>query len=327
MRKCLFTLCILAYFPLVAAEDDWILNNAFAVWGDVAFIRRAEGHQQHLFFDMGQGSPNSCGSCHHNACNSRALFSRFHYEPGYRVGMAYLTRHTYLEATYLWIADWRSSCHRANPGLINFSESNTNLFQDYSGADAASAHYLSQFRNAEINYFFYVTPRRGDVFSVAWLVGVRYMDFSENLELAFENAAAQSTYDIYAKNRIPALQAGGSIGWNPTRTISWDLIAKLGMGFDWCSQHTFLGDANNTLTLRNYDKSCFATPLVAAGGLSLTYQPWKFFNVHASYELIYLNGVATAPVQIDKSPHAPHRIKSDGYALFHGWLAGLTFSF
>ena len=320
MKKRLLVLSSLLTVLVSAAEDDWVLNNAFAIWGDVAFIRRAEGHEQHIFFE-GQGAQAQ------SACNLRTLISHFNYEPGFRVGMAYMTRHTFLEATYLWVADWDSSCHRRDPRRINFSENTQNVAGDYANADRGSTHFNSQFRNGEINYFFYVTPRRGNYFSAAWLVGLRYMDFPEHLDIAFVKGANRSTYEIDTENHIPAAQVGATLGWNPTRTLSWDLLAKVGLGFNWCKQHTFMGNQNNTVTLRNYTRSEFSTPLVVAGGLTLTYQPWKFFNLHMSYELIYLNGVATAPVQINKSRNPSHEIKSDGYALFHGWLGGVTFSF
>ena len=51
MKKRLLVLSSLLTVLVSAAEDDWVLNNAFAIWGDVAFIRRAEGHEQHIFFE------------------------------------------------------------------------------------------------------------------------------------------------------------------------------------------------------------------------------------------------------------------------------------
>jgi hypothetical protein len=321
----------LATLSLFAAEDNFVMNNSLSIWADAVFLRRSEGHEQKLFFDAGavedEVTDVDCTDCEEAACHSRRLISRFQYEPGFRVGMAYMTRHTIVEATYLWVAEWKSACRRKDLGQINFSEKLDNLAGDYANADKGSAHYTSQFKNAEVNYFYYVTPRRGNAFTGGWLAGARYIDFPEQMELAFVKGMDRSSYQIETENKIGALQVGGVLGWNPTRTLSWDFVAKLGMGADFCRQHTEVGNQNNTVNVRNYTRGTVSTPLVVAGALSLTYQPWEFFNLHAAYELIYLNGVATAPVQIDKSVHAPRRIKSDGYALFHGWFFGLMFGF
>jgi hypothetical protein len=303
-------------FTLSGAEDDWVLNNAFSIWADAAFIRRSEGEEKTFFF---QGTTK--------ACTSNKLVSLFTYEPGFRVGVAYHTRHTLLEMTYLWVSDWESRCHRNSSRQINFSRVPQDIGGDYRNADKASVHYRSQLRNGEVNYFYYVTPRRGNWFTAGWLVGLRYLDFPEHVQMSFVKGSNRSHYEISTENRIPALQVGGVLGWNPTRVWSWDFVAKIGMGADWCQQHTFLGNNNDATTVRNYTRSKISTPLIAAANLALTYQPWSFFNLHIAYEFIYLNGVATAPVQLDKSQNASHRVQSNGKALFHGWLGGVTFSF
>lgn len=315
MKKILVTSSLLTVV-LSGAEDDWVLNNAFSMWADAAFLRRSEGEQK-VFSFKGEKE----------GCTSKKLVSEFEYELGFRAGLAYHTRHTLLEATYLWVEDWESRCHQSSPGKINLSKIATNIGGDYRSADKASTSYRSQFRNAEVNYFYYVTPRRGNWFTAGWLVGMRYIDFPERLDMTFVKGSNRSHYEISTENRIPALQVGGILGWNPTRSWSWDFVAKVGMGADWCRQHTFLGNTNNTDIIRNYTRSRVCTPLVTAANLSLTYQPWKMFNLHLAYEFIYLNGVATAPVQLNKSQHAPHRIQSNGYAFFHGWFGGMTLSF
>jgi hypothetical protein len=314
MKKIL--LSTLAAASLLATEDDWVMNNALSVWAEGVYLRHNIGHQQTLFFDGTK-----------SACKSHRMLTRFEYEPGFRVGMAYMTRHTVLAATYLWVNQWESSCKKHHAGQINFSDRLGNLTGDYANADKGEAFYTSQFQNAELNYFYYLTPRRGNPFTGGWLVGARYIDFPEHLELKFIKTTSRSGYKIDIDNKIGALQIGAMLGWNPTDRLSWEGVGKVGMGADFCRQHTDVKNDNNTTTVRNYTRGVVSSPLVVAGSLSLTYLVAQYFNLHASYELIYLNGVATAPVQVNKSVHAPHRIKADGYALFHGWFFGLTFSF
>ncbi len=327
MKKILLIACSLLTLPLLSDEDNWSLNDGFSIWGDVAFYRRAQGNNHRLIIDEGHGKVNACGNCSFDNCSSKRLVSDFHYEPGFQVGMAYMTRHSLIEAKYLFVEQWKSSCHRHDPGLLFFSVSNPDFTTDFSGADSASADYHSQFQNGEVNYFRYITPRRGDYFSAGWLAGIRYMSLSEHLDVKFHNGSDTSHYRVHTWNHIPAIQAGGTIAWNPMRTLSWDLTAKLGMGFDCSRQHTFWGDVNDTIVIRDYEASKFSIPLVTGAALSLTYQPWRFINIHGAYEFIYLNGVTLAPDQIDKSSGTAHRIRAIGQTLIHGWTAGIAFTF
>jgi hypothetical protein len=59
----------------------------------------------------------------------------------------------------------------------------------------------------------------------------------------------------------------------------------------------------------------------------MTYQPWRFINLHGNYELIYLNGIALAPDQMNKSTSTEHRLRSFGQALIHGATLGIAFTF
>lgn len=327
MKKRVLITCSLLTLSLFSEEDNWSLNDGFAIWGDVAFFRRNEGNNHRLIIDHGNGKKNSCGGCSYDSCKSKKLVSSFHYQPGFQVGMVYMTRHSLLEAKYLFVEEWEASCHRHDPGLLYFSASHPTYAQDFYKADRASAEYKSQFQNGEVNYFYYITPRRGNYFSGGWLVGLRYMRLTEKLEMKFHKGTNESPYRVDVWNHIPAIQVGGTLGWNPSRVLSWDANAKLGIGFDCSRQHTYWGDVNNTVVLRNYRVSRLSLPLVVGGALSLTYQPWRFINLHAAYELIYLNGIALAPDQMNKSSRNEHRLHSFGQALIHGATLGITFTF
>jgi hypothetical protein len=327
MKKIFLIACSLLTLPLFSDKDNWSLNDGFAIWGDGAFYRRNEGNKHRLIINQGKGHLNTCGSCNFDSCKSKKLVSDFHYQPGFQVGMIYMTRHSLLEAKYLYVEEWEASCHRNNPGLLFFSASNPTYAQDYFQADKASAEYRSQFQNGEVNYFYYVTPRRGDYFSGGWLAGMRYISLTENLEIKFHKGSNESPYRVHVWNHIPAIQVGGTLGWNPSRVLSWDVMAKLGIGFDCSRQHTYWGDVNNTVVLRDYEAKTFSLPVLVGAALSLTYQPWKFINLHAAYELIYLNGIVLAPDQINKNSSSENHIRAIGQALLHGATAGITLTF
>jgi hypothetical protein len=310
--------CSLMTLSLFSYEDNRCLNDGFAIWGDAAFYRRNMGNQHHII--------NKTGGHRKESCKSSRLVKDFRYQPGFQVGMAYMTYHTILEAKYLWVREWKSSCSKHDVGKLFFLTDPT-FTQDFFNADHASVKYQSQFQNGEVNYFYYLTPRRGDFFGGGWLVGIRYIHLTENLGVEFHKGSHESPYRVHVWNHIPAIQVGTMLGWNPTRMISWDMTAKVGVGFDCSRQHTYWGDVNNTVVLNDYSKRGFSFPLLVGASLSFTLQPWKFLNFHAVYEATYLNGIALAPDQINASSQLPHRIRTYGQALLHGATVGITFTF
>ena len=328
MKKRTLLLTVLTSVLLQAEEDDWSLNNSFTVWSDAAYYRRAQSHKHRLIIDESRGEKDSCGVCHFDACDAKHLAKKFKYEPGFRFGFSYMSEHALWEATYLWIRDWSDCCSNTNPGYLYFSRDDKNYFlNDFAAADSAKACYASWFQNAEVNYTNYVTSKRGDKFGAAWLAGLRYFFLDEKLDVDFIKGLNSSTYHVHVSNHIPALQVGVTLSWNPTRSLSWDFVAKvgLGIGVDW--QHTSLGDLNNTLVIRDYRKRGFETPFLADGMLSLAYQPISWINLHTAYQFIYLNGVALAPDQLVKGNSSNHVLRRNGMPLIHGWTAGLSFSF
>lgn len=327
MKKALLLITSLVSL-LQAEEDDWSLNNSFTLSGDIAYYRRAQSHKHRFIIDESLGVKDSCGICHFDACGAKHLVKKFKYEPGFRVGFSYMSENALWEATYLWVQDWSHCCSRTNPRSLYFSSDDTAYFlQDFAGADSAKACYTSWFQNAEINYYNYVTSKRGDKFGSAWLLGLRYLYLDEELAIDFTSGSDSSTYHVHVWNNTPALQIGGTIAWNPTKYLSWDMVIKIGVGFDFDRQHTRLGDVNNTLVIRDYTKGGFATPFLADGMLSLTYQPTSWVNLHMAYQFIYLNGVALAPDQLVKEDSSEHVLRNNGMPLIHGWTAGIAFSF
>ncbi len=317
MKKTLLIACA-ALTSLGAAEGDALLSNSFSMTGDFVYFKREQEGNKKLMIN------SSTGNC---VCSSKHLVHDFPFEPGYRVGVSYTTDHSVWDLSYLWIKEWESSCSRTEPGTLVFSLANPDITNDFDGADHAKATYGSEFQNVELNYYRYAYERHGNFFSAAYLLGLRYMNLREHLDVAFTNGSDKSSYKVQTSNHIPAIQGGGLIAWNPTRTITWDLIGMVGIGFDIGEQKTFLGDLNNTVTVRDYEKRGFSTPVVVEGVIRLTYQPTTYFNIHAAYQLIYLNGVALAPDQIVKSDSNEHVYKAIGAPLMHGFSAGMTWSF
>jgi len=329
MKK-LFAFSIISFTTVLSAgEDDWSLNNSFAVWGEYIHFRRTSTHSNNLIIDRINGTLNRCSVCKFNdLCHTKDVVKKFKFEPGFRVGAAYMTRHWTLEGTYLWVHEWEGHCSASLAGGLFFSDHHPFILNDYANADHAEAQYESRFQNAEINYFRHVSPRKEDYVSCSWLLGLRYVYLSENIDIAYTKGDSTSDYKIAAKNYMGAAQIGGAIEWRPMKHLSWDFVVKVGMGYDWAKQETFVRDFNNTVTVHHFSASGQRfPPFIADGMMSVGYQFFKFLEGHVGYQLIYLNGVAMAPDQIQKSPEYRHHIKIVGEAIIYGLYGGLTFSF
>ncbi len=318
-----FVLISALTLSLHATEEGGTLNTSFSLTGDFAYFKREQSHKHKLVIDSGTTNCN----CRYPSCGSKDLVHGFTFQPGFKIAATYFTDQVVWDLSYLWLNSWEKSCSKSDPGSIIFSISNPGITNDFDGADSGEAKYSSEFQNCELNFFHYNSSRFENYFTSAYLVGIRYMSLREALDVSFTNGSNRSSYKVHTSNHIPAIQVGGLFAWRPTKTITWDLILIAGVGFDAGEQKTFLGDLNNTVTVRDYEESGFSAPLVTEGSIRLTYQPASYMNIHAAYQFIYLNGVTLAPDQLVKSNSTNHVYRAIGAPLIHGLTAGLTWSF
>lgn len=249
-------------------------------------------------------------------------------EPGYRVGASFITRRSMIEANYLHIEPWEGECGRNSLGQIYFSIKNADLFSDYTAADHGEAKYISRFEAAEFNYWRFISYKKDDYFSTSWVLGVHYFHIPEEVHVAFESGGDKSTGEIHVSNQIGGIQGGFSIQWNMLSYLSWDLITKVGGGCAWAEQTNHLRDFNNQVTLFNFQATNTAFPFFVDFWSTFTWQAVDWFNLHASFQWIYINGFATATDQLTKNPINPHKeVDMAGAANIYGLSAGATFSF
>lgn len=319
-------LAALPFCPL-GAKEHYDLDRTFSIWGEYVQMRRSETNNTNLILDTTSQSRDTCGTCHpHTLCKTRQLVSKFDFEPGYRVGMEYMTHKTRWEATYLWLHEWQGKCSRSQQDALFFSENNPYYIYDFYNADHASADYISRFQNGELNFFRYATPPHRNFFSGCWMLGLRSAYLVEKLDINFTKEGSTSSYDIETKNLLDGLQIGGGLQWNPIRQLGWDLMVK-GAGFyNWATQKTFLGDYGNSVVVRDYEAHSWSVPFLIDVALSLTYQPVAFFNLHAGYQFMYLNGVALAADQIVKHASSNRPVRTFGEAMIYGFYVGVTLS-
>ncbi len=319
------------FLPLLslnASEDDFTQNTAISFWGEFLYMQRQVSNSESFITDSSTQVRNECSNCVSKTyCKQRNLIEKLNFEPGYRVGLHYQTRHTTLEATYLEIGAWRTECEKtSSAGTLFLNEDDTYL-NDFSYANSAKVKYYSRFQDSELNFWWHPAARHQNYFEGAWVFGLTGQSITEHFTLAYTNSGETSHYRVGVKNRIFGLQSGGAIRWNMSNHWYWDLATKVGIGFDWASDKVLQGDDGDSEVIRDYKARQFSYPFLLHSSLVLGYRPFAAFAMSVGYELIYLTGVVLAPDQILKGQSSQKRIRADGDPLFQGVSGSLAFFF
>ena len=326
MRRILGALAIST--SLLAQEDDWGLNHHFSITGDYLSYRRTHGHKKVFIYDTSSATVDSCNRCHFKkACITSQLMRQFDFKPGYRVALRYTAVEAAYEATFMHIVPWEGECGKSQDELLDFSLRNPDFFTDYTDADEAAVRYTTRFDSAELNGWDFVSSRRGDYISASWMLGLRYFYIPEKIDVAYGKNGNKSTGIIDINNQIGVFQAGLSLQWNPLKSLNWDLMMKGGGGVVWASEKNHFHDQNNTVTLFNIEAWDYGWPFFVDLSLSLGWQLVDWLNLHAAYQMIYLNGFATAPDQLVKHANPKPHIKFIGATTVYGLSGGITVSF
>ena len=137
-----------------------------------------------------------------------------------------------------------------------------------------------------------------------------------------------SNYLVNTKNYLYGVQLGGVFEVNPSSRWSWTVMVKGAAFLNDARSDVFLGDFNNTLVLRDFDKKRWQASFLIEGLGSLTYQLFHHVNIHVGYQAYQVTGLALASKQTEKSSATTQRhINVKGDIVVDGFFAGLTFSF
>lgn len=328
-KKICYLFCLLA--SQLSAHDDWSLNNHWNVTADFVYLKRNELHRKDVVYNSKKAVDLVCHPCEDfSVLDTKKVMQDFDFEPGYRLTLSYTSnQRSTIEATFMTTDHWEGEKTVIGSQSLSFPFNNSNYTKDFNMADKAMAEYKSQFYNGELNFWRHFTPRRGDYFSVSGIFGLRYLQLDEKFALTFTKGTDVSSYDIHTWNYMGGAQIGLNLQVIPMRWFAWEITGKVGEFLNHSKQHTFLGDDNNTLTLRKFRKLHFEGTFFADVEALITFQWTANVNFHAGYKVIYLNGVALAPNQIDKgtSHDSGKRVNDGGIIYIHGIVAGINLGF
>ncbi len=307
----------------VAMEASSKERESFSHWelfGDFVYLKRTDLHDMSIVKD----------SDDHTKIHTKDLIHSFDFEPGYRVGLFYSPNDkNSFEGNFLLVEDWKGRKKKQGDEDLSFPFTSSTYDLDFTDADRAKAEYSSGFWDAELNYWRHFGPHGQEFFRLSGIVGLRFFHWDERFSLAMTTPPDTSTYTIHTENRILGAQLGLDFQMHPTRKICLELLAKVGGFANSTEQRQFLGDDDNTVSVRDSEKQQWQpgifTDVEAQFGLQCT----SWMNLHIGYEVLYLTGLALAPEQISKQvdSSAGKKDYTHGNAIVHGLFAGLKLNF
>jgi len=199
---------------------------------------------------------------------------------------------------------------------------------NFFGADSVSAVYGSEIHSAEVNLVHCCCwcDCGGICSSIEWLGGFRFIDLEEDFTLsAFDSAEGTTDYSVRTRNHL----YGGQLGARFRRSYgewSWEATGKSGLyGNDMEQIQDPIIDFPG-FVFRDAQGS-HGSDVAFVGDLNLTgiYQLNQVWGLRTGYNLIWIEGVALAPDQLDftNTPTSGQTLVGGGGVFLHGVSAGL----
>jgi hypothetical protein len=275
------------------------------------------GYAEALFMQRSHGDPDRDilldSSTNQSALNSRDL--NFNYSPGVRavVGFCY-DGWLPLELGYFGLFDSKASAtvtsaDTGDPFLGNLTfpgdlGAASNVF---AGAQQVTVDYTSEIHSGEINY--HCCCCRNDCCcscpqSFEWLAGFRYLSLREKLVINGQRnevgGVENANYDVWSSNDLYGGQLGARWrvchgGW------SWEATAKGGVFANSENEKQQFIDFPNFPLRPLVSGSGSTTSFVGELNLTGIYQINNVWGIRAGYNLMWIEGVALAPDQLDFS--------------------------
>jgi hypothetical protein len=210
------------------------------------------------------------------------------------------------------------------PGAANLSlPGSLGQIANFTGASAIDVSYSSRLDNAELNYFWHP-----ECPALSWMAGFRYLRLDERLDISSDvTGTGTGLYDIRTTNDM----AGGQLGVRLRYCYSlteWDVTAKAG-AFD-----------NSVGQAQSVDNVGSPPPPIRPGtgfheadwafvgdiGANVSIYICKNWCAMAGYNVMWVNGVALAPDQLDftNTPNVSGGgLNRNGSVLYQGAHVGL----
>src|SRR5262245_2582347 len=197
------------------------------------------------------------------------------------------------EVSYFGIFNWHDSATVQGNNNVALPSDFGLASQDFFAADEMRISYRSQLNNAEANVI-------GTDGNFSLLGGFRYLSLYEKLNIrSIDLDTGTGDYRIRTTNNL----FGGQLGARFRRSygrLGWDATGKAGLFGNNASEWQFVTDSPPSTFLRDRRTASGAqVAFVSDINISATYRLFSFFTLRAGYNLLWVDGVAVAPGQLD----------------------------
>jgi hypothetical protein len=262
----------------------------------------------------------------------------FDFSPGVRVRAGYRLNECFaLELEYMGVFD--SDAGATVVGNNNLSIPGTLGLQSdaFFGADRIDVAYSSDLHGVEVNFVKWcecccccdccsdtccTQTRR---YWRDWFFGFRYLRLGEEFNIHGNAAGQTGDYNIHTYNDLFGPQVGTRWGWARGR-LGCELSGKAGLFGNSCGQQQYVTDFPGIFIRDPIGHDGGRVSFVGELGATLTYQLTRTWTARAGYNLLWLEGVALAPDQLDFTNVggiSGSRLNFNGSAFFHGASVGL----
>lgn len=260
----------------------------------------------------------------------------FDYEPGVRVRLGRkngpCSHCDACEIEYLGIFDWDASATLVDSNNLNLPGAlGSGVVNGIVTAEEVRINYESSLHSIEANCVKCYCDdgcRR-----VELLCGFRYLRLDENLNIASNNVnQVDAIYDIDVDNNLYGFQVGVRARGQCSCRWGWEAVGKAGSYGNDARQSQFIID-NLPGTPFNLRPPTGASEgsVAFVGELSLTpmYKLNEIWTLRGGYNLLWIEGVALAPDQLDftDTPTSGTSIDTGSGVFAHGFSAGLEARF
>ncbi len=161
-----------------------------------------------------------------------------------------------------------------------------------------------------------------------YLVGFRYLSLDEDFRIYGHNVGvADATYNIDTDNHLYGFQVGARLRTERPRW-AWEVLGKAGVyGNDSSQSQTIVDEIPaNPVTFRDSGAGGSTTAFVGELGITGIYPLNDVWGLRGGYTLMWIDGVALAPDQLDFSfpgPANANALNNDGSLFLHGFTLGV----
>ncbi len=226
-----------------------------------------------------------------------------------------------LEATWFGFQDFNASASANNGGAVSAPGALGYYGYDYSFANSIRGSYNSQLENFELNW---LRP----LGRVTLLAGVRYISWNEYFDISgastYQGMPESSDYATWTYNNLWGAQIG-TRAQGDWKRLHWDITDKFGLFGNQFWQRTLIQDYGNQAVYEDNWLSHAGVAFVADLNLNLGVRLTDRLMLRGGYNLIWIDGLALAPNQLDFNLGANSGTAHNhgGSVLLQGVSAGL----